>query len=62
MDTSCYLGLSKKDSQNTAEKLNHIYRLIRVDDKPMFSYPEDKRDDRICVEIEKGVVVKAIIQ
>jgi len=61
-EADCYIGLSKKDSQNKADHLNHIFRLIRIDDKPMFSYPEDIRTDRVCIEIENGLVVKAVIQ
>ena len=44
------------------DQYNLIFRLIRIDEKPFQSYPEDNRDDRICVEIEKSEIVKAIIQ
>ena len=57
-----FIGLTKRDAQNLAEAHNLLFRLIRIDDKNMFSYPEDSRDDRVCVEIEKGVVVHAAIQ
>lgn len=57
-----FLGKSKKDAQNLAEIYNMIFRLIRIDDRQFFDYPEDNREDRICVEIEKGKVSKAIIQ
>jgi hypothetical protein len=62
MSPDQFIGLPKKDAQNLAERFNFIFRLIRIDDKNMFSYPEDSRDDRVCVEIEKGVVVHAAIQ
>jgi hypothetical protein len=57
-----FIGLSKKEAQNLAELENLIFRLIRVDDKNLFSYPEDPREDRVCVEIDKGSVTKAVIQ
>ena len=57
-----FLGLSKKDSQNLADINNLIFRLIRIDDKNFLPYPEDQREDRICIEIEKSVVVRATIQ
>lgn len=53
-----FLGLTKKGSQDLADKKNLIFRLIRVDDKNMFAYPTDKRDDRVCIEIDKGKVTK----
>lgn len=53
-----FLGLSKKGAQDLADNKNLIFRLIRVDDKNMFSYPADKRDDRVCIEIDKGKVSK----
>jgi hypothetical protein len=57
-----YLNLPKKEAQNLAEKSNIIFRLISVDGEPYFSYPEDERTDRICVEITKGKVSKATVQ
>lgn len=60
-DVSKYLNLPKKDAQNLAERQNLIFRLISIDGEPYFAYPEDKRDDRICVEIENGKVTKATI-
>ena len=57
-----FIGLTKRDAQNLAEAYNLLFRLIRIDDKNMFSYPEDKRDDRICIEIENGKVIHAVIQ
>lgn len=55
-----FLGLTKMASQNRAESNNLIFRLIRIDARPMFSMPLDKREDRVCIEIENGEVVKAI--
>lgn len=57
-----FVGLSKKDAQNLCDVRNFIFRLIRVDERNMLSYPEDTRIDRVCVELEKGRVVKAILQ
>jgi len=56
-----FLGMTKKDSQGKAERYNFIYRLIRVDDRNFLPYPDDTRDDRICIEIDKGRVTKASI-
>lgn len=57
-----FLGKSKKSAQDLAEKRNMIFRLIQSDGQEFFPYPEDKRDDRICIEFECGKVVKASIQ
>lgn len=57
-----FIGLTKKDSQNLAEASNLIYRLIRVDSEKYLEYPEEKRNDRVCVEIDSGKVSKASIQ
>jgi hypothetical protein len=57
-----FKGLSKKQAQQLAEIKNLIFRLIIVDGEQFFSMPEDQRDDRVCVEIENGQVVKASIQ
>lgn len=62
MKTEDYIGLTKKAAQNRAEERNLIFRLIRVDEKAMFDYPEDTRDDRVCVEVEGGKVVKVTFQ
>jgi hypothetical protein len=62
IDAQQYIGLSKQSSQDRAEAQNLVWRLISVDGEPFFSYPQDTRDDRICVEIVGGRVVKAIIQ
>jgi hypothetical protein len=57
-----FLGLSKKTGQDKAEKLNMIFRLIRIDGEMFMDYPEDVRQDRVCIEIENGKVVKADIR
>ena len=61
-NASDFINLSKKAAQNLAEAKYMIFRLISVDGEPFLAYPEDKRDDRVCVEIEKEKVVKASIQ
>lgn len=53
-----YMGLSKKSAQNLAEAQNLLFRLISIDDEPFMDYPSDVRNDRICVEIKSGKVVK----
>jgi hypothetical protein len=62
MKAEDFLGLSKKTAQDLAEKKSFIFRLISVDGEPFFSYPEDVRTDRVCVEIENGQIVKATVQ
>lgn len=62
MQANDFIGLTKKQSQNKAESLNLIFRLIRVDQTAFFDYPEDKREDRVCVELDDGVVTKVSIQ
>lgn len=57
-----FMGLTKKSAQNVAEARNLVFRLISIDGEPFFGYPEDSRDDRICVEIEDGKVTKASLQ
>jgi len=57
-----YLGLTKKRAQDKAENNNLIFRLIRKDEEPFMNYPTDNRTDRICVEIDKGEITKAVIQ
>jgi hypothetical protein len=56
-----FIGLTKKRAQDKAEVLNLIFRLIRIDNESYLDYPSDKRDDRICVEIDKGAVTKAVV-
>ena len=62
MKAEDFLGMSKKTAQDTAEKKSLIFRLISVDGEPFFSYPEDTRTDRLCIEIERGQITKAVIQ
>ncbi|CAB4196739.1 hypothetical protein UFOVP1290_259 [uncultured Caudovirales phage] len=57
-----FIGLDKKRAQDLAERKNLIFRLLSVDGDPYFSMPEDKRDDRVCVEIEKSKVTKVYFQ
>jgi len=59
-----FIGLTKKSAQNKAEAENLIFRLVSIDKEPYLSYPaeDDVRNDRICVEIENGKVVKATLQ
>lgn len=59
---SDFMGMSKYRAQNRAEALNLIFRLIRIDDRAMFSYPTDHRDDRVCVEIDNGQITKVVFQ
>lgn len=54
-----FVGMTKHRAQDVAEKRNLIFRLISVDGDPYLSYPEDERQDRVCVEIENGKVAKA---
>lgn len=62
MNTTEFIGLEKRQSQNLAEKKNLIYRLVSVDGEKFLGYPEDTREDRICCEVERNLVVKAVIQ
>lgn len=62
IDSKTYLGLTKMEANRKSERDNLIFRLIRVNDRDIQTYPFDQRTDRICVEIEDGVVVKATIQ
>lgn len=62
MDANQFIGMSKRRAQDLAEAKNLIFRLIRVDSEAFLPYPEDRRDDRVCVEIEQGKVVKVSIQ
>jgi len=59
-----FMGLTKKRAQDLAEAKSMIFRLISIDGDSFLPYPEmtDKREDRICVEIENSKVIKAIIQ
>ena len=62
IDTNQFMGMTKRLAQNLAESKNLIFRLIRIDNQDFMSYPEDKRDDRICVEIDNSVITKVVIQ
>jgi hypothetical protein len=62
MEATNFVGLSKKEAQDLADQLNLIFRLIRVDEKNTQNYPEDEREDRICIEIDKGKISKAVLQ
>ena len=57
-----FLGKTKKSAQDFAEARYMIFRLIKVDGESFFPYPDDSRADRVCVELEGGKVVKAVIQ
>jgi hypothetical protein len=61
-DANFFLGMTKRQAQDKAEGKNLIFRLIRIDAEKFMDYPEDKRDDRLCVEIDNGAVTKATIQ
>ena len=62
IDAKIFLGLGKKSAQNLADLKNLIFRLISVNDEKFFPYPQDRREDRVCVEINDGKVTKAIIR
>lgn len=62
MNADSFLGLSKKRGQDLAEAKNMIFRLIKSDGEDFLSYPEDIRTDRICVELEQGKIIKAVIR
>lgn len=62
MNAEDFVGLTKKGAQNKAESDNLIFRLVKLDGEDYLGLPEDKRTDRVCVEIENGKVVKATIQ
>ena len=63
MQASDFLGLSKFSAQDKAEKIYWIFRLVSVDGERFLGYPDPKdiRNDRICVEIKNGIVVKAAV-
>lgn len=62
MQAEKFVSLTKKEAQDLAERMNLIFRLIRVDDRNLQTYPEDLRDDRVCIELDKGHVTKATLQ
>lgn len=57
-----FIGMSKVGAQNRAESKNWVFRLVSVNGEVFLGYPEDTRDDRVCVEIVNGKVVKAEIR
>lgn len=59
-----FLGLTKKAAQDKAEAKNYIFRLVSIDGDKFFGYPEEGNvcAERVCIEIEKGKVSKAIFQ
>ena len=57
-----YIGLTKRGAQDKAEKNSFVFRLIRINKEPFMDYPTDVRTDRICIEIDDGVVSVATIQ
>jgi hypothetical protein len=61
MDVTCVVGMSKKEAQNFAEMNNLIFRLMTIDNEKYLESPVDQRDDRLCVDIEKGRVTRALI-
>lgn len=62
MNAEQFMGMSKKSAQDKAERLNMIFYLIRKDQEFYLPYPQDKRTDRVCVEIDSGRITQAIIQ
>lgn len=60
--SSDFVGMTKKGAQNLAEEQNLIFRLVSVDGERFLGYPEDIREDRVCVEIENGKVTRAFVQ
>jgi hypothetical protein len=63
MKAEDFIGVSKFKAHDLAEANSLVYRLVSVDGAIFLGYPTDEpRTDRICVEIENGVVVKATIQ
>lgn len=57
-----YVGMTKKSAQSKSEFENLIYRVVSVDGEKFLGFPEDKREDRVCVIIENGKVIQAFIQ
>lgn len=62
VDPNSFIGLSKKSAQNKAENLGLLFHLVRIGEENFFAYPADKREDRICIEIDNAQVSKAIVQ
>jgi len=62
MNSEQFIGLGKKDAQNLADRMNLIFRLIRIGDKEFFEYPDGEGcGDVVCVEIDNLKVTKAVI-
>lgn len=59
--TDEFIGLTKKQAQDKAESKNLIFRLIKINGRDFFDYPEETRTDRICIEIENDRVSKATL-
>jgi len=57
-----FVGMGKRPAQNLAESKGYIFRLVSVDGEQVLGYPEDQRDDRVCVEVVATKVVKAVIR
>ena len=57
-----FINCSKSRAQDLAEFKSLVFRLISIDGEPYFSYPEDIRTDRICIEVTNGRVSSARIQ
>jgi hypothetical protein len=62
VNVSDLVGLGKRDAQNKSELKNLIWRLVSVNGERFLGWPEDKREDRVCVEIVNEKVVSAVIQ
>ena len=62
MNSYDFMGLTKKECQDLCEQRNLIFRLISKDGDIYLPYPEDRRTDRVCVELEAGKVTKVVLQ
>jgi hypothetical protein len=62
MNANDFINLAKHRAQDLAEYNCLIFRLVSNDGEIILGYPEDKRTDRICVEIVNGKVKNASIQ
>ena len=62
MNAEQFLGLTKRQSYELAERLGLMPHLVRIDDRNLFGYPDDQREDRICLELDSRRVTKATIQ
>lgn len=57
-----FIGLTKRQSYELAERLGLMPHLVRMDERMLFGYPNDVRDDRICLEFDLRKVSKARVQ